>query len=120
MDLLAFTLILKNITLKISFIFDHLAFLMPLTFGTQGEGLTCRTTILALLEPISKHKMGDEQEGKTDPRFDVYAKAEGLLKLSKQRPLSPVVLISFFILHIAGFHLMLPKPKFVLPTSLPK
>lgn len=65
--------------------------------------------------------MGGEQEGKTDPRSGVYAEAEGLLKLSKQRLLSPVVLISFFILHTAGFHLMLMNPKsFVLSTSLPK
>lgn len=95
---------------------------MPLTFCTQDEGLTCLTVIPALLEPISKHKMGGEQEDKTDPRFDVYAEAEGLLKLSKQRLLSPVVLMPFFILHTAEFlHLMLMKPQsFVLPTYLPK
>lgn len=72
-------------------------------------------------KPSTKHKIGGEQEGKTDPRSGVYAEAEGLLKLSKQRLLSPVVLISFFILHTAGFHLMLMNPKsFVLSTSLPK
>lgn len=42
----------------------------------------------------SKCKMDDEPEGHTDPASDVRAEAEGVLKLSRQRVVGPLVLIS--------------------------